>query len=87
METIDELFELRKRSKLNLVSEQEENIALEEITDTKTIGQRSKETIASGETQQPSTSNTHMIERKQSVEVSSFVRSANREKDMKDRFK
>jgi len=38
METTDELFGLRKKAKLNPVSEQEENIASEEITDTQTMG-------------------------------------------------
>lgn len=42
METIDEQFKLNKRPKLNLVSEQEENIASEDIIDTKAMGQRSK---------------------------------------------
>ena len=46
METIDELFEPSKRPKLNLVFEQEENIASVEITDTETMGQRSKDTVA-----------------------------------------
>jgi len=87
METIDELFELRKRPKLNLVSKQEENIESMEITDNETMGQRSKDISASGETPQPSTSNTQLIEIQQSVEVSSFVRPANREKDIKDRYK
>lgn len=63
METTDEYFELRKRPKLNLVSQQEENIESVEITDTKTMGKRSKDTTTSGETQQPSTSNTQMIKR------------------------
>lgn len=87
METIDEFLELRKRPKLNPVSEQEENIALVEIIDTEIMGQRSKDIAASGETQYPSTSNTKMIERQQSVEVSSFVMPNNREKDIKNRFK
>lgn len=54
------------------------------------MGQRSKETIemaASGETGQPSTSNTQMIERQQSMEVSSFARQANKEKDIKNIFR
>jgi len=87
METIDEMFELRKRPKLNHVSEQEENIESVEITNTETMGQRSKETGASGETQQPSTSNNQMIERQKSVDVSCFVKPADREKDIKDRYK
>ena len=38
METTYELFELRKRPKLNPVSEKEENIESVEIFDTKTMG-------------------------------------------------
>lgn len=66
METTDELFEPSERPKLNSISEQEENIASEEIIDTDAMGQRTKETTemaASEETQQPSTSNTQMIDR------------------------
>lgn len=37
-ETTEELFEPSKRPKLNPVSEQEENIASEEITDTVVMG-------------------------------------------------
>jgi len=40
------------------VTEQEERIESVEITNTKTMGERSKGIAASGETQQPSTSNT-----------------------------
>ena len=87
METTGECFELRKRPKMNHVPEQEENIESVEITNTETMGQRSKDTTASGETQQPSTSNTQMIERQLSVEVSSFTRLANKERDIKDRYK
>lgn len=61
LETTNELFKLRKRPKLNPISEQEENIESVEITDTETMGQRSKDTAASGEKQEPSTSNTQMI--------------------------
>lgn len=87
METTYELFQLRKMPKLNHVSEQGQNIESVKITDTKTMGQRRKDTAALGETQQPSTSNTQMIERQKSVEVSSFVRPADREKDIKHRYK
>lgn len=87
MDSKYELFELRKRAKLNHVVEQEEDIESVEITDTGKMGQRSKGITASGETQQPSTSNTQLIERQESLEVSSFVRPANREKDINDRFK
>jgi len=38
METTDELFELRKRPKLNPVFEEEENIESLEIIDTETMG-------------------------------------------------
>lgn len=87
MDTTDEIFELRKKPKLNPVSKQEKNIERVEITDTETMGQSSKDTTASGETQKPSTSNTQMIERELSVEVSSFTRPADIEKDIKDRYK
>ena len=87
MEITDELFDLKKRVILNPVSKQEENIELVEITDTEIMGQRSKDIATSGERHQPSTSNTQMIERQQSVEVSYFVRLADRENDIKDRYK
>lgn len=38
MDTSDELFKLNKRPKLNPVSEQEENIASEEIINTDAMG-------------------------------------------------
>jgi len=87
METNDELFDPSKRPKLNPVFEHEESIALEEITDTETMGQRSEKKALSGETQQPSTSNTQMTERHQNMEVSSFVRPVEKENYIKDRFK
>lgn len=64
MDTTDEQFKLNKRPKLNPVSDQEENIASEDIIDTEAMGQRNKHTIetaASIETQHPSTSNTQII--------------------------
>lgn len=42
METTYEHFELRKRPKLNPVTEQEENIESVEITNTETMGKRRK---------------------------------------------
>ena len=87
METTDELFEPSKRPKLNPMSEQEENIASEEITNTEEMGQRSKEVAASEERHQPSTSNTQMMDRQQSMEIPSYVKSTEKEKDIKDRFK
>lgn len=51
------------------------------------MGQKGKEAYASEETKQLSTSNTYMIERQNSMEVSSYVRLADKEKDIKDRFK
>jgi len=58
-----------------------------EVTKIETMGQRSKCTTASGGTQQPSTSNTQLIERQHIVEISSFVRLTDRENDIKDKFK
>ena len=58
-----------------------------EITDTKTMGRRSKDATTSSETHQPSTSNTQMIERQLSVEVSSFIRPVDKERDIKERYK
>lgn len=61
VETLDEMFRLNKRRNLNLLSKKEENIASEEIIDSQAMGKKSKETdetIALGETQQKSTSNT-----------------------------
>lgn len=86
METTYELFELKKMPKLNHVSEQEEDIESMEINDNETMGQRSKVTTTSGETQQPSTFNTQLIERQHSVEVSSFVRLEEREKYVNEMF-
>lgn len=45
METSDELFKLNKRPKLNHVSEQEENIASEEIIDTEAMGREVKKQL------------------------------------------
>ena len=58
-----------------------------EINDTETMGERSKDTATSGENQQPLSSNIQIIERQLSVEVSSFTRPTDKEKDIKDRFK
>lgn len=49
--------------------------------------ERSKGTTPSGETQEPSTSQTQMLERQLSVEVSSFSRSDDKDQDVKDRYK
>lgn len=89
METTNEQFEIsyRKRPKLNPVTEQEDTIKSVEITDTDTMVERSKGTTASRETQQPSTSNTQIIERQLSVDASSFSRPTNKEKGIKDRYK
>lgn len=47
----------------------------------------SKGTTPSGETHEPFTSQTKMLETQLSVEVSSFSRPANKYRDIKDRFK
>jgi len=49
--------------------------------------ERRKVPSASGETHQPSTSNTQLIERQLSVEVSSFTKPLDKEKDIKDIYK
>ena len=51
METTDEMLELRKKPKLNPMTEQEENIESVEMTNTETMRQRSKEAVASSETE------------------------------------
>lgn len=58
-----------------------------EITDTDTMVERSKGPSALGETHQSSTSNTQLIERQLSLEVFSFTRPMDKEKDIKDRYK
>jgi len=89
METIGEQFEMSygKSPKLNPATEQEDTIDSVEITNTDTMVERSKGTIASGETHHPSTSNTQLIDRQLSMEVSSFTRPMDKEKDIKDRYK
>ena len=89
METTDKKFNInyRMRPKMNPVTEQEDTIESAEIIDTDTMVERSKGTITSRETQQPSTSNTQLIERQFSVELSSFTRLVDKEKDIKDRYK
>ena len=47
----------------------------------------SRRTAPSGETQEPSTSHTQMLERQLIVKVSSFSRPADKDKDIKDRYK
>lgn len=51
------------------------------------MGEKGKEAATSKETQQPSTSNTQLIDREQSMEISSYVRLADKENDIKDIFK
>ena len=46
-----------------------------------------KGTAPSGETQEPSTSQTQMLERQLSVEVSSFNMHVDKDKDINGRFK
>jgi len=74
-----------KRHRLNPVSEQEDTEGSIEIIDTEL--DMSKGTTPSGETQEPSTSKTQILERHLNVEVSSFNKSADRDRDIKDRFK
>lgn len=78
MQNTDEHFELRKRPKLNPVTKQEETIESIEITDTNTMVETRKGTTTLGETQQPSTSNTQLIEIQLSVEVSAFTMPADK---------
>ena len=70
---------------LNPISEQEDTKGLVEITNTEL--DKSKCTTPFGETQEPCTSQTQMLERQLSVEVSSFSRPADKDKDIKDRYK
>jgi len=53
METINKNFDLTKRPKLNLVTEQEETIESMESTDIDTMVERSKGTTISGEEKHP----------------------------------
>jgi len=80
METTDDHFEIsyNKRPKINPITKQEDTIDLVEITDIDTMVERSEILAASGETHQPSTSNTQLIERQLSVEVSSFTRTVDK---------
>ena len=89
METTDEQFEIsyRKRPKINLVIEQEDTVGIVEITDTDTMVERSKVPTTSGETHQPSTSNTQRIEKHLNIEVFSFIRHVDKDNDVKDRYK
>ena len=48
---------------------------------------KDKEPTTLEETQQPSTSNTQLVDRQPSMEISSYVKRADKEKDIKDRFK
>lgn len=74
-----------KRPRVNPVSEQEDTKGLVEITNTEL--DMSKGTIPSVETQEPSISQTQMLERQLSVEGSSFNKPTDRDMDIKDRFK
>lgn len=76
---------LFKRQRLNLVLEQD--FTEETIGATSTERERSRLATPFGGTLEPSTSHTHMLERKQSVEVSSFRMRANRDQDIRERYK
>lgn len=85
MATSDLQQESDKRQRLNLTSEQEYTEDSTEVTNTEV--ERSRPTTPSGGMQEPSTSQTQMLERKLSVEVSSFRPLANKDQDIKERYK
>lgn len=74
-----------KRPRLNPASEQEDTERSAQVTNTE-IG-RSRPTTPSGDIQEPSTSQTQMLERHISVEVSLVSRPADKDQDIKDRYK
>lgn len=61
----------RKKPKLNHVNEQDETVETVQIIDTDIVVRESKAPTVSEETHQPSTSNTQIIQRQLSIEVSS----------------
>lgn len=76
---------LVKRQRLNPVSEQE--FTEETVGATSTEIKRSRPATASWGTLEPSTSHTQMLERQRSVEVSSFRMPANKDQDIRERYK
>ena len=89
MDTTDDRFEIsyRRKPKLNPVNEQEDTIETVEIIDIDTMVEKSKGLAVSEETHQPSTSNTQIIEKQLSIEVSSSSKLVDKEKDIKDKYK
>ena len=89
MDTTDDRFEIRyrKRSKLNPVTKQEDTIETVKITDTNTVVGRSKGPIVLEETHQTSSSNTQLIEKQLSIEVSSSNKPIDKEKYIKEKYK
>ena len=74
-----------KRPRLNPVSKHEDIEGSTEVTNIEF--DMSRHTAPSRETQEPSTSQTPMLERKLSIEVSSFSRPTDKDKDIKYMFK
>jgi len=89
METTDDQFEIsyKKRPKFNPIIEQEDTTGTMGITDTDTMVGWSKDPTTLGENQQPSTSNTQIIEKKLNIEVSSSSKPVDKEKDIKEKYK
>jgi len=74
-----------KRQRVNPVSEQEYTEETTEVTSTERDGSRLA--TPSGGTLKPFTSHTQMLERQQSVEVSSFRMLTDKDQDIKERYK
>ena len=85
MPTSDSQQESNKRQKPSPASEQE--LAEDSVDITNIDDERSRPTTPSGSMQEPSTSQTYMLVRKHSVEVSSFRMPADKDQDIKERYK
>ena len=83
--TSDLQQESNKRQKINPASEQEYTEDSPEVTNTGE--ERSRPATPSGGMQEPSTSQTQMLERQLSVEVSSFRILVDKDQDIKERYK
>ena len=85
MATSDLQQESNKRQRLNPPSKQEYTEDSTEVTNTE--AERSRTTNPSGGMQEPSTSQTQILERKLSVEVSSFRIPTDKDQDIKEIYK
>jgi len=91
-DTTDDRFEIMymKKLKINPINEQEETVETVEIVqiiDTYTVVKESTTPAASGETHQPSTSNTQIIQKQISIEVSSSKKLVDKEKYIKEKYR